>query len=274
MSLVTERPDNKPAAAPKASTAPKKARRHGVPPVRGLLPIVVVLAAWELLLHGKQTVYSPPPSEWWTQVKGQWTSGALGPALLASTRTFIVALVVATLLGTALGVLVGRVRLFDRLLGPFLEFCRVMPAAAIVPLAVLFAGYTQSMKVTVVVFTAIWPILLQVRSAARSLDPVLFDVGKAMHLGRFGTLRKIIAPSLVPSIMLGVRVAAPTVLIIVLLVEIVTGVTGIGAMIEKAQQDYVAALVYGLVTLAGILALIVNGVVSALEGYLLRYRPQ
>lgn len=253
----------------------KQSRRSGgVPPLRGILPLVIILGAWELLRRGQETVYTPPPSEWFSEVYGLWTAGNLQSALVGSFQTFILALVVATLLGTMLGALVGRVRAADRMLGPLLEFCRVMPAAAVVPLAVLFAGYTQSMKVAVVVFTAIWPILLQVRTAARSLDPLLFDVGKSMHLGRWGTLRKIVIPSLVPAVMLGIRVAAPTVLIIVLLVEIVTGIVGIGALIEKAQQDYVAARVYGLVTLTGVLALVVNSVVAAVESYALRYRQQ
>ena len=262
-------------AGARTTRRPKRERSNrGAPPLWGLIPLVAALALWQLLGHGSKSFSGPPPSEWWTQLHDQWTTGTLKPAIVASFRTFILALAVATVLGTALGALVGRVRFVDRLLGPLLEFCRVMPAAAVVPLAVLFAGYTQSMKVSVVVFTAIWPILLQVRTGARSLDPQLFDVARAMHLGRFYTIRKIVMPALLPSIMLGIRVAAPTVLIIVLLVEIVTGVTGLGSLIEKAQQDYVAARVYGLVALAGVLALVVNGIVAAVEGYVLRYRQQ
>lgn len=255
-------------------TARSRPRPRKVPPLRGLVPLVGVMLIWEVVKHEEWTVYGPPPSQWLAAVTLLWQKHLLQSALIATFQTFALSLLVATVTGTVLGALVGRIRFADRLLGPLLEYCRVMPAAAVVPLAVLFAGYTQSMKVSVVVFTAIWPILLQVRSAARGLDPILFDVGKALHLGRLGTLRKILVPSIVPAVLLGVRVAAPTVLIIVLLVEIVTGITGVGSLIEQAQQDYVSARVYGLVTMAGVLALLVNGAVASVEGYLLRYRPQ
>lgn len=262
-----------------ASLSPGRVRKRGRiqrrtngTPLRGLLPLVAVLVAWQLAGQGRHWIFAPVPSMWWQELRRQWEVGTLGPALAASFETFVLALAAATVIGTVLGLLVGRFRFADRLLGPLLEFCRVMPAAAVVPVAVLFAGYTQSMKVTVVVFTAIWPVLLQVRASARALDPQIFDVARALHLGRTATLRKVVAPSILPGVLLGIRVAAPTVLIIVLLVEIVTGVTGLGAMIEKAQQDYVAARVYGLVALAGVLALIVNAVIGLVEGRLLRYR--
>lgn len=261
-----------------AQTSPRfrrrraRQRRRGVPPLRGLLLLAVLLAVWQLVQHG-QSAYFPRPSLWWGAVKDLWTGGQLGPAVVATLKTFILALVVATVLGSVVGVLAGRVRLLDRTLGPFLEYCRVMPAAAVVPLAVLFAGYTQKMKIAVVVFAAIWPILLQVRAASRGLNPILLDIAKSMHLGRLGTVRKVLFPSLVPSILLGVRVAAPTVLIIVLLVEILTQVQGVGALIETAQRNFQSAQVYGLVCIAGLLGLLVNALVTLLEGYALRYRP-
>lgn len=258
-------------------TSGRKTRRgkgagQAVPPMRGLLLLGAALAIWQLTIS-EQSPYAPPPSQWWSQVSQMWSAGILGKAILATTQTFAISLIVAIGLGVALGTIVGRSRLIDRALGPFLEYCRVMPAAAIVPLVVLFAGYTERMKVIVVVFTAIWPILLQVRAGARSLDPILLDTGKALHLGRLGTARKVLLPSLVPSILLGIRVATPTVLIVVLLVEIVTRVSGLGGLIEESQQNFNSAGVFGLLALIALLALLVNSAVTALEAYLLRYRP-
>ena len=149
-----------------------------------------------------------------------------------------------------------------------------MPAATVVPLAVLFAGYTENMKVSVVVFIAIWPILLQVYQATRTLNPILLDIAGSLRLGRVATARKVLFPSLIPAILLGLRVAAPTVLVIVLLVEIMTSVPGVGALISRSQQNFDSAAAYGLVCVAGVLGLLVNAVISMLEGHLLRYRPE
>jgi ABC-type nitrate/sulfonate/bicarbonate transport system permease component len=267
--------------SPAASDQPRRARTAGrnaryalrhVPPLRGLLPLATALLAWELLVRG-QSAYFPRPSLWWDRTVQLWNDGTLEPAILATMKTFVYSLALSALLGTALGVVIGRVRVIDRVLSPFLNFCRVMPAAAVVPLAVLFAGYTENMKVAVVVFIGIWPVLLQVRHATRTLNPILLDMARSLQLDMPSTARKVLFPSLLPAILLGVRVAAPTVLIIVLLVEIMTAVPGVGALISRSQQIFDSAAAYGLVCVAGILALLVNALIAMLEGYVLRYRP-
>jgi ABC-type nitrate/sulfonate/bicarbonate transport system permease component len=52
-----------------------------------------------------------------------------------------------------------------------------------------------------------------------------------------------------------------------------TAVPGVGALISRSQQIFDSAAAYGLVCVAGILALLVNALIAMLEGYLLRYRP-
>jgi ABC-type nitrate/sulfonate/bicarbonate transport system permease component len=244
--------------------------RH-IPPLRGLVPLVLALAIWQLV--GSDTsAYFPRPSEWIEPLKELWEADVLGPSIRATLETFAFSLILATLVGTVIGALVGRWRSLNRALGPILDYCRFMPAAAIVPVAVLAAGYTERMKIIVVVFAAMWPIVLQVRSDMLHRSPLLREVSLSLHLSRFARLRKVLVPSLVPGILLGVRIAAPSVLIVVLLVEIVTQVPGVGGAIAQAQSRFDTAAVYGLLAIGGILGLLVNVLVAVLEGYLLRYR--
>lgn len=248
-------------------------RRREIPPLRGVLPLVALLVFWQLVQHG-QSAYFPRPSLWWEAIHAQADKGALWPAFAATMKSFVLGLVLATVIGTALGLAVGLSRLLDRMLGPLLDYCRFMPAAAVVPIAVLFAGYNVKMKLIVVVFSALWPILLQVRASVRSQSPLLLDVARSLHLSRLRTLWNVLLPSLTPSILLGVRIAAPLVLIIVLLVEIVTQVEGLGSLIATAQQSFDAPTAYGLLAIAGILGIGINVLVTSLEAWLLRYRPR
>jgi ABC-type nitrate/sulfonate/bicarbonate transport system permease component len=247
-------------------------RQSSIPPLRGLLPLGLFLALWQIF-GPEQSVYFPRPSLWVEQIVRLWSDGTLPRALGDSIVTFLISLVAATLIGSLLGALVGRFLLFDRMLGPIFEFFRVLPPAAIVPLAVLIAGYSQDMKVGVVVLSAVWPILLQVRAAARGLDPILFDVARVLRQTRRETLTRVLIPSLTPAILQGLRLATPILLIIVLLVEIVTRINGLGGQIQQATENYQSAAVYGLLVVTGLLVLAVNSIVGAVEGWLLRYRP-
>jgi ABC-type nitrate/sulfonate/bicarbonate transport system permease component len=62
-------------------------------------------------------------------------------------------------------------------------------------------------------------------------------------------------------------------LVVSLLVEILTQVGGIGALMAIAQRNYQAAQVWGLLLVAGLFSLVVNGLVTSLQAYAFRHRP-
>lgn len=258
----------------------RAARRRGradkvalFPPLRGLLPLAVLMGVWELAVSDRSP-YFPPPSTWPDGLAELWSEGTLVPAALATLGTFVVGLATATALGALLGLVIGAAPRVDRALGPTLEYARAMPPAAVVPVATLLIGYDGKMKVAVVVSAAIWPILLNTRAGVRQLDPVMLDMARSLRLSTVERGRKVLVPALLPSIFLGVRVAAPVALVITLLVEILTQVKGLGALIALAQRNYQAARVYGLILVCGVLSLVMNAVVTALQTHLSRGRPR
>lgn len=248
------------------------ARTGLVPPVRGLLPLIVLLGIWELT-GSARSPYFPRPSTWPAALSDLWTSGALLPAAGATITTFVLALSLAIVLGTLLGLLAGGVRTIDRALNPTLEFARAMPPAAVIPIATLLIGYNEQMKVAVVTSAAIWPILFNSRAALRRLDPVLIETARSLHLTTPQRLRRITVPALLPGIFLGVRIGGPIALVVTLLVEFLTQVDGIGGLIATAQRSYLSDQVWGLILVAGLFSLLVGGLIAALERRTLRHRP-
>ena len=246
-------------------------RTTAIPPARGLLPLALLIVLWQL--SDPSSPYLPPPSAWAQALGDLWSGGALLPAVAATLLTFALALGAAIVLGISLGLLVGGFRRADRSFGPSLEFARAMPPAAVVPIATLLLGYGQQMKVAVVASGAIWPILLSTRAAVRRLDPVLLETARSLHLTRSQQLRKVVLPALAPGMFLGVRLGAPIALVVTLLVEFLTQVDGIGALIAGAQRAYLSDQVWGLILLAGLFSLLVGGLIAAIESYTFRHRP-
>jgi ABC-type nitrate/sulfonate/bicarbonate transport system permease component len=243
---------------------PPPERQWSGTPIRGILPLILGLVLWQVL-GDPSSPYFPPPSEWFDALRPLVEQDKLLPALRETTVTFILGLALATLIGATVGSFVGSSRLADRALGPTLEFLRILPAASLVPIAALILGYNLQMKLVVVVLPALWPILLACRSARRSINPVLLDVPRTLSLGRFESLMKVTVPSMLRPVLLGVRVAAPLALIITILVEIVTRVPGLGALLGAAQSNFDSAQVYGLLLIAGTVGFIVNWVVTRLD---------
>ena len=140
----------------------------GLPPARGLLPLVLLLAVWQLLQSGPSP-YFPAPSQWWTAAVGLIDRQHLAAAFGATALTFLEGLGLAIAIGTALGVLVGMSDRAARALAPLLEFMRAIPPPVTVPVAALLIGYNERMKLTVVVLSALWPVLLE-RKLGRPAD--------------------------------------------------------------------------------------------------------
>jgi ABC-type nitrate/sulfonate/bicarbonate transport system permease component len=248
-----------------------RARGEGAP-VRGLLPLGLGLVLWQIF-GAPNSPYFPPPSDWVWSLEALARIGRLWPAVATTLMHFTVALLISVLVGSALGIVLGRSRTLDRLLGPLLEFARTMPAGALVPIAVLIMGYTASMTLVVVVITSFWPILLNTRASARTISRDRLDTARALRLSWWATQYKILLPSVVPGIRLGTQIAAPITLIIVLLVEILTQVSGIGREIALAQSVFRSATVYGLVALTGCFGLAVNWFIGGIGRLTRKYDP-
>lgn len=244
----------------------------GLPPARGLLPLLALLAAWQLLQRGPSP-YFPAPAEWWTSTAPLWSNGQLLPALAATVETFAEGLLLAGAIGAVLGVAIGISAAASRALGPLLEFLRAVPPPATVPVAALLIGYGETMKLLVVVLAALWPILLNTSAAAARIAPLLLDVAESFRLTPAARLRKIVLPSIVPALLLGIRVALPVAIVVTLLVEMLTSLPGVGALMIQATRNFQSAQVYGLLVLVGLLGFVVNDVFAVVEGAILRRWP-
>ena len=191
----------------------------------------------------------------------------------ATTVTFIEGLSLAIATGTVLGVLVGVSDRAARALQPLFEFMRAIPPPVTVPVASLLIGYSESMKLTVIVLSALWPILLNTTSAVRQIDPLLLDVARSFRLSPTERIRRIILPAIVPSLLLGIRIAIPLAIVVTLLVEMLTSLPGIGALMIRSQRNFQSSEVYALLVLIGLFGFVVNDLFSLVEGFIMRRWP-
>jgi ABC-type nitrate/sulfonate/bicarbonate transport system permease component len=244
----------------------------GLPPLRGLMPLVLFLVVWQVVQPGPSP-YFPAPVEWWRAALRLAHRTDLVAAFLSTAATFATGLALAIVCGSIIGVAIGTSPLLSRALAPLLEFMRAIPPPATVPVAGLLIGYSEPMKLVVVVLAALWPILLNVSSAVRQIDPLLIDVARSFRLSRRATMRRIILPSVVPALLLGIRVAIPLTIILALLVEMLTSLPGIGALMIQSQRNFQSSEVYALLVLVGLFGLIVNDAFLVIETAILRYWP-
>jgi ABC-type nitrate/sulfonate/bicarbonate transport system permease component len=240
--------------------------------LRGFLPIAALLGIWQLA-GNPNSASAPAPSSWWPAFKSIEQSGAFWPALEKTMVLYVEGLVVATILGVALGLALGSSRRVAQALGPLFEFIRATPAATLVPGALTLFHANGRTDVGMVVFGCIWPVLLNTAAARAALPPLRLDVAHALRLSRWDRMRKVVLPSVLPAIVVGIRIAAPVCLIITLLADFLLSTGGIGYLLVQYQETFVASSAFAMVAVIGIIGILINLALGSAQRVVLHRWP-
>ena len=238
----------------------------------GLTPLAIGLVFWEL--NSTDTDISfPQPSSWWTAGRELISSGVLWPALRATMTTFVVAMVLATILGVGTGVVIGFVPRLERMLTPLIDFFRTLPPPVMVPVLTLLLGITLNASVAIVVLSVVWPILLNTIGAVHEMPITRREISAVLALGPAETFFKITMPSLLPGVVVGLRTALSIGLVVTLLTDMLGSANGIGRLLVIQQQLFRPSAVWALLFLIGTLGYLLNLGVQGGASFLLRRHP-
>jgi sulfonate transport system permease protein len=232
--------------------------------LRGLLPVAALLIVWQLTTSADSLSF-PPPDEWLKAVARMHDEGTLSPAILHTLGTYACGPVCAVVVGGRVGTAIGSSRFIDHALTPTIDFMAAVPGAALVPVAVLLLGSGQLSGVVSVALIVSWPILLNTAAAVRSIPAVRIEMSRSIGLSRPQRWVKVIVPSLIPGMMLRVRVAASLAVIITLLVDIFGAGTGMGRLLVESQQRFDASAAWGLLLIIGLFGYLMSLMLSWLE---------
>lgn len=240
----------------------------------GFALVVFVLLVWQIATVGgwADSVSLPPVTavvmSWWTDL----ASGSIPAQLVPSLRRITIGLGLAIAIGMPLGMLMGVNRLAYRILEPLTELLRPIPSAAYIPVAILFLGLGDQMKLFVIVLASVFPILLNTYMGVTGIDPVLIDTGRTLGTPRFSILYKIVFPASLPSILTGIRISLGIAFIVSVTSEMIAGNNGLGYFIIDRQQTFHVSEVFAGILTLGVMGYAMNLVFLQIERYLLRWR--
>jgi len=246
-------------------------RRRSVAILAEVAVPFVLVALWWFLSAGSTSLYFPPLARILSSVQHVWLAHRFSSDLVPSLENLAAGLLISTILGIAVGLLLGRLPVLSDAVTPVLEFLRAIPAVALLPAAVLLLGIGPDMRISVIVYGTIWPILLNTADGARSLDPMLADVVAAYHIRPRDRLRSIILPAASPQIVAGVRTALSVGITTLILSEMIGSTSGIGYQILSAQQSFAVSDMWAGIVVLGIIGYLLNVAFRGLEAYVLRW---
>ncbi len=223
-----------------------------------ILTVVILLAVWETVARLMHSVYVPPVSTILATFFKEWFSPTFGQQAVPSLYRMAVGYVVATIVGVSLGVIIGSSRPIFRLLDPALQFLRAIPPTAIIPVGILLIGIGDTMKMVVIAFGAMWPILINSADGARLVPTQRLDTARIFGLTRFETLVRVIVPSAAPMIAAGMRTGLSIAFIMIVVSEMIGSTDGLGYYILSAQRTFAIPEMYGGIVLLAVLGYLLN----------------
>ncbi len=234
---------------------------------------LVAVGIWELASRSADSPFFPPPSTIAETAGDLWFSAAFGDHIVPGVGRMLVGWVLASVIGVAFGLLLGRSRTAMAYLGPVFNFMRSIPPPLLVPFFVASVGAT-SMQLPTIVFGAIWPVLLNTVDGARGVDATKVETARAFRLSKAQWTFGVVLPSALPKIFAGLRLSLSIALILMVISELIGSLNGIGNQLVQAQRDYELPTLWAWVVLLGVLGYLFNTLLLVVERRALAWQPR
>jgi len=221
--------------------------------LNGLVFLLGLLAVWELVAQAEwvNPLIVPPLSKILRIFFELVLSGQIPGQILVSMKRAAAGYFLAAAVFIPLGIFMGLSPTVYRLFEVIVEMLRPVPPPVMIPVALLFFGLGDEMKIFVIFFSCAWPILLNTVDGVRGLDWVLLNTALTFGLPRRKIIWQVILPACAPQIATGLRVSLPIMLILVVISEMVGSTDGIGYFVLDSQRRFRVAQMYaGMLTLA------------------------
>jgi ABC-type nitrate/sulfonate/bicarbonate transport system permease component len=226
-----------------------------------LLDLVVpagLIAAWWVVSAGSKSLYFPPLSDIVASFRQQWLFSHFASDAVPSLVNLAVGYLTATVLGVLAGLVLGLAPVLRDAVSPIVEFLRAIPGVALLPAALLLLGIGPDMKISLIAYGAVWPILLNTVDGVRSVDPTVLDVARSYQIGRLDRLVRVVLPAASPQIVAGMRTSLSLGVTIIVFSEMAGATNGIGYQLLQAQRSFAVSDMWAGMVLLGLIGYLLN----------------
>ncbi|HZD92126.1 MAG TPA: ABC transporter permease [Pseudolabrys sp.] len=219
-------------------------------------------AMFKELWHGLTTT-APP---------GAVISGSIRDHLFYSLSNLGLGLVIACIIGIPAGLLMGGNRIVEKILSPYVWALASVPRIALVPLFILFLGFSVKMQVTIITLSAVFPIIINSWAGVKTTDKSLLAAAKVFGANRVQLYVKVVLPYTLPFIISGIQQGIGRGLVAVIIAEIFGGSRGLGYLVNRSADTFNSALMYAVLLLLVVVSLTLVQLTRWLEAYVAPWR--
>ena len=246
---------------------------------RGLVgwsPVIVLLIAWEVFARsGAVTPFMLPQfSSVLERIASDTASGELPVAMGLTLWRALAGFFISAFAGIALGLAMARLRSFYWFFDPIISVGFPIPKIAFLPIIVLWLGFFDVSKITMIVFNSIFPIVTATVVGVYGVEKELIWSARNLGTSERALTWEVMLPAALPQIFTGLQVALPIALIVGVLTEMAMGGYGIGASMQTASRFADSLGVFAGIIEIAVVGYVLVKLMAVLRARLLVWHPE
>ena len=231
----------------------------------GMSSLLIWGLLWELIGQFGLTFFVPPLSEVLVTLFEVIGTPAFQKAMKETAIAFGSGVFFAIFIGVPTGIFMGKSRLLDELLLPWVNMFLSAPLTALVPvLMVLFGFGMKSIIITTTLF-AIWIIILNSRAGVMQINRSLVDMARSFGASPWDAFFKIYLWAALPEILGGLRIGVIRAVKGVIIGQLLISIVGFGALFELYSSNFLMAHFWAVLIVLFAMAFTISEIFAYLE---------
>ena len=227
--------------------------------------LLIVLGGWEIAGRYVNPLFLSSPSAIAVAFVNLTASGELPQAIASSLLAFSVGMAFAIVVGIAIGVAMGRVRMLEYILEPYVNALYSTPSIALIPLFILWFGVGLVSKIIIIFTLSVFIVIINTFSGVKNLSQGVIDIGAAFGASERQIFWKVVLPAALPFIMTGLRLAVGRGVLAMIVAEFFTSIAGLGGMIVKYGNFFETAKMFVPIIVVSLLGVTFVEIIKYIE---------
>ncbi|MGV6806142.1 MAG: ABC transporter permease [Ruegeria sp.] len=231
----------------------------------GMSSLIIWGLLWEIVGQSGLTFFIPPLSEVIATLFSMIGTPAFQTALAQTAYAFLVGVGAAILIGIPVGILMGKSRLLDELLLPWVNVFLSAPLTALVPVLMVLFGFGMKAIIITTALFAVWIIILNSRAGVKQINRSLVEMAQSFGASPIDAFFKIYFWAALPEILGGVRIGVIRAVKGVIIGQLLISIVGFGALFELYSANFLMGHFWAVLIVLFALAFSISEFLAYLE---------
>lgn len=233
----------------------------------GLIGLLTIMVLWQVCVELKivDANFTSSPLGALGSLIDSISDGSVWPPVGSTLASVGIGMAITVIVGIPVGLIIGRSPILYGLTEQMISIMYSVPFVVFLPIIIFWFGIGPEARIVIVVWSALFPLLINVVAGGRNLDPNYLRVSQVFCATKVRTLWSVALPATLPYILAGVRQAVGRALVGAIVAELFMGTEGLGYVVQLETANFEMDAAMAAIVVIAIVAVVLTRGVAYLE---------